>query len=74
MAAWESRGLTPQVGIELEAYAFVRLPDGRLAPYDCPGGVVYGTGNFTPPKGFTNALWAQAQEIGMPLVLSLVHI
>ena len=69
VAAWESRGLTPQVGIELEAYAFVRLPDGRLAPYDSPGGVVYGTGNFTDPKGFTNAIWAKAQEIGMPLDL-----
>jgi glutamine synthetase len=69
VAAWAARGLTPKVGIELEAYAFVRGADGALVPYDTPGGVVYGTGNFTDPKRFTDAIWAKAQEIGLPLDL-----
>lgn len=69
VAAWQARGLTPKVGIELEAYAFVRQQDGTIAPYDTPGGVVYGTGNFTDPKRFTDAIWNKAQEIGLPLDL-----
>ena len=69
VAAWEKHGLTPKVGIELEAYAFTRNPDGSLSPYDTPGGVVYGTGNFTDPRRFTDAIWAKAQEIGLPLDL-----
>ncbi len=69
VAAWQARGLTPKVGIELEAYAFVRRDDGAIVPYDTPGGVVYGTGNFTDPKRFTEAIWAKAQKIGLPLDL-----
>ncbi len=69
VAAWEAKGLTPKVGIELEAYAFVRRDDGAIVPYDAPGGVVYGTGNFSDPKRFTDAIWAKAQEIGLPLDL-----
>jgi glutamine synthetase len=69
VAAWQALGLTPKVGIELEAYAFTRAPDGRLVPYDTPGGVVYGTGNFTDPLGFTTAIWNKAQAIGLPLDL-----
>ena len=69
VAAWEAIGLTPKVGIELEAYAFVRNDDGTLSPYDTPGGVVYGTGNFTDPRRFTDAIWNKAQEIGLPLDL-----
>lgn len=69
VAGWEAIGLTPKVGIELEAYAFVRNEDGRIVPYDTPGGVVYGTGNFTDPRRFTDAIWNKAQEIGLPLDL-----
>lgn len=69
VAAWEKLGLTPKVGIELEAYAFVRDADGTIKPYDNPGGVVYGTGNFTDPRRFTDAIWNKAQEIGLPLDL-----
>jgi glutamine synthetase len=68
VADWAALGLTPRVGIELEAYAFVRGPDG-LVPYDNSGGVVYGTGNFTDPVRFTDAIWAKAAEIGLPLEL-----
>jgi glutamine synthetase len=69
VAAWEKHGLTPKVGIELEAFAFVRNADGNIVPYDNPGGVVYGTGNFTDPARFTDAIWNKAQEIGLPLDL-----
>lgn len=69
VAAWEAKGLTPKIGIELEAFAFVRRDDGTLVPYDTPGGVVYGTGNFTDPRRFTDAIWDKAQEIGLPLDL-----
>lgn len=69
VAAWEAIGLTPKVGIELEAYAFTRNDDGTIVPYDTPGGVVYGTGNLADPRGFTTAIWNKAQEIGLPLDL-----
>jgi glutamine synthetase len=69
VAAWGALGLTPKVGIELEAYAFVRKDDGTIVPYDTPGGVVYGTGNFSDPRRFTDAIWNKAQEIGLPLDL-----
>jgi glutamine synthetase len=69
VSAWEKHGLTPKVGIELEAFAFVRNAEGAIVPYDNPGGVVYGTGNFTDPARFTDAIWNKAQEIGLPLDL-----
>ncbi len=69
VAGWEKHGLTPKVGIELEAYAFVRNAAGEIVPYDTPGGVVYGTGNFADPLRFTDAIWNMAHRIGMPLDL-----
>lgn len=69
VAGWKKHGLTPKVGIELEAYAFVRNEDGRILPYDNAGGVVYGTGNFTDPRRFTDAIWNKAHAIGLPLDL-----
>lgn len=69
VAAWDRHGLTPMVGIELEAYAFTRNEDGQIVPYDNPGGVVYGTGNFTDPRRFCDAIWNKAHQIGLPLDL-----
>jgi glutamine synthetase len=69
VADWGRHGLTPKIGIELEAYAFVRRDDGSIVPYDTPGAVVYGTGPFTDPRRFTDAIWDKAVEIGMPLDL-----
>lgn len=68
-AGWAKHGLTAKVGLELEAYAFVRNEDGQIVPYDTPGGVVYGTGNFTDPVGFTDAIWDAAQDAGFRLEL-----
>ena len=66
VADWQAHGLTPKVGIELEAYAFQRNEDGGLVPYDSHG-VVYGTGPFTDPLRFTDAIWAKAEELGFHL-------
>ena len=67
IAAWEGKGLTPKVGIELEAFAFIHDDDGKLVPYDSLGGVVYGTGPFTDPCGFNDAIWDVAEELGFNL-------
>jgi glutamine synthetase len=69
VASWTAQGLTPKIGIELEAFAFVRRDDGSIVPYDTPGGVVYGTGPFTDPNRFTDAIWSRAEDIGLPLDL-----
>ena len=64
VADWQGHGLTPKIGIELEAYALVADDSGRLLPYDTPGGVVYGTGNFSDPLRFTEAIWQKADALG----------
>ena len=66
---WQSEGLTPKVGIELEAFAFVRDDSGHWVPYDTPGAFVYSTGPFTDPIGFTDTIWDAASECGFPLEL-----
>lgn len=65
--AWENIGLTPKVGIELEAFALQMNEDGKLVPYDTPGGVVYGTGVFSDPLGFNDAIWEAADDFGFSL-------
>ena len=67
IAAWEERGLTPMVGIELECFALMANEIGRLVPYDAPGGVVYGTGPFTDPLRFTDDIWERAGKLGFNL-------
>lgn len=67
VAAWGVKGLTPKVGIELEAFAFIHDADGKLVPYDSLGGVVYGTGPFTDPRGFNDAIWDVADDLGFRL-------
>jgi glutamine synthetase len=69
IADWEAMGLTPYVGIELEATAFQFNEDGKLEPYDTPGGFVYGTGPFNDPVGFTDAIWEAAAAAGFNLDL-----
>ncbi len=69
VADWGKLGLAPKVGIELEAYAFVRAGDGTLKPLDTPGGIVYGTGPFTDPSGMIDAIWWQAEASGFKLDL-----
>lgn len=67
IADWGQHGLTPKVGIELEAYALQGDEQGRLRPYDTPGGVVYGTGPFSDPMRFNDVIWRKAEEMGFQL-------
>ncbi|MFM7506738.1 MAG: hypothetical protein ACKO3M_09315, partial [Rubrivivax sp.] len=67
IADWQALGYEPMVGIELEAYAFQIEADGSLKPYDTPSSHVYATGPFADPRGFTDALWAQAAACGLPI-------
>jgi glutamine synthetase len=67
IADWNALGYDPMVGIELEAYAFQIEPDGSLKPYETPSSHVYATGPFADPRGFTDAIWAQAAACGLPI-------
>ena len=67
VAAWEAKGLTPKVGIELECFALQADEKGRLQPYDAPGGVVYGTGPFADPLRFNDRIWEMADTLGFAL-------
>jgi len=67
VADWQAKGLSPKVGIELEAFALQADDNGRLMPYDAPGGVVYGTGPFADPLRFNDRIWAMADEMGFSL-------
>ena len=67
IADWQSMGLTPKIGIELECFAFVSDETGKLRPYDTPGATVYGTGPFADPIRFTDAIWETAEELGFSL-------
>ena len=67
VADWQAKGLTAKIGIELEAFALQADDRGRLAPYDAPGGVVYGTGPFADPQRFNDRIWQMADQMGFPL-------
>ncbi len=67
VADWQAKGLSPKIGIELEAFALQPDDYGRLVPYDAPGGVVYGTGPFADPLRFNDRIWAMADEMGFSL-------
>ena len=87
---WKQSGLTPMVGLELEAFVFQRDADGVWRPYDTPGAFVYGTGPENDPAGLVDMIWKAADECGLPvesmngeydngqfemtLCLSLIHI
>jgi len=67
ISAWEEQGLTPKIGIELEAFAMQTDENGKLVPYHTPGGVVYGTGPMSDPLGFNDAIWEAADAAGFSL-------
>lgn len=69
VADWQKHGLNPMLGIELEAYALQGGEDGRLRPYDAPGGGVYGTGPFADPMRINDVIWNKALEMGFRLDL-----
>ena len=67
IAGWQELGLTPMVGLELEAFIFQRDADGIFRPYDTPGAFVYGTGPENDPAGLMDAIWQRAADVGLPL-------
>ncbi len=67
VADWAKHGLTPKVGIELEAFALQPDERGILMPYDAPGGVVYGTGPYADPLRFNDRIWEVADNLGFRL-------
>ena len=67
VADWQAKGLSPKIGIELEAFALQPDDYGRLVPYDAPGGVVYGTGPFADPLRFNDRIWEMADDLGFSL-------
>lgn len=71
---WRARGYAPKIGIELEAYAFARHDGdgvdgdgGAWQPLATPGAFVYGTGPFTDPHGFTDAIWRHSEQCNFKL-------
>lgn len=62
---WQAQGLTPMIGIELEAYVFERGEDGTFRPYATPGAFVYGTGPQNDPRGLMDAIWNRAHACGI---------
>ena len=64
---WKQSGLTPMVGLELEAFVFQRDADGVWRPYDTPGAFVYGTGPENDPAGLVDMIWKTADECGLPV-------
>lgn len=65
--AWQARGLTPKVGLELEAYVFQQDAAGVWRPYDTPGAFVYGTGPQNDPAGLMDAIWRRAEAVDLPV-------
>ncbi len=64
---WQGLGYETKVGIELEAYAFIRDASGAWSPCDTPGAFVYGTGPFVDPLRLTDKIYRQAEICSFPL-------
>lgn len=67
MTRWEQKGLTPMVGIELEAYLFEPDGDGGWQPISTPGAYVYGTGTAVDPTGTIDEIMTTAADAGLRL-------
>ncbi len=65
--AWQARGLTPMVGIELEAYVLEPNATGGWKAIDTPGGMTYGVGPFVDPHGLMDDVMEMAERCGYPL-------
>lgn len=67
IARWGDKGLTPVVGIELEAFLFEPDGDGGWRPIDTPGAYVYGTGAAVDPSGTIDEIMKTAAAAGIRL-------
>lgn len=64
---WQSHGLEPMVGLELEAFLFEPDGAGSWRPISTPGAYVYGTGSAVDPSGTIDEIMATAKDVGIPL-------
>ena len=64
---WNALGYAPKIGIELEAYAFIKDDNGALNPIETLGSFVYSTGVHSDPYKFTDAIWEAAHRAHLPL-------
>ncbi len=64
---WQALGYRPKVGIELEAYAFIKSASGDWQPCDTPGAYVYGTGPFVDPYELVDLIYGQSEQCGIAL-------
>lgn len=67
VARWQSHGLEPMVGLELEAFAFESDGDGGWRPISTPGAYVYGTGMAVDPTGTIDEIMETARAVGLHL-------
>lgn len=67
IAKWQAKGLTPMVGIELEAYLFEPDGKGGWRPISTPGAFVYGTGAAVDPSGTIDEIMSTATRAGFRL-------
>jgi glutamine synthetase len=67
IADWQALGYDPMIGLELECFAFQHDDDGKLVPYETPKAYVYSTGPFADPRGFTDAIWERATDLGFAI-------
>lgn len=64
---WESVGLTPYVGIELEAFPLEPDGSGGWRPVSAPGSMVYQTGPIADPHGLIDDILEAAHKVGLPV-------
>lgn len=64
---WESVGLTPFVGIELEAFPLAPDGAGGWKPVDVAGSMVYQTGPIADPHGLIDDILETAAKIGIKI-------
>ncbi|MDH3189036.1 MAG: glutamine synthetase family protein [Acidimicrobiia bacterium] len=64
---WEDHGLTPIIGLEMEAFLFEPDGSGGWQPISTPGAMVYGTGMGNDPTGIIDEIMAKSREVGFPL-------
>jgi glutamine synthetase len=65
--AWQAKGYTPMVGIELEAYILEPNGAGGWKALDTPGGFTYGVGPFVDPHGLLDEIMETADRCGYPV-------
>jgi glutamine synthetase len=64
---WTQVGLTPMVGIELEAYIMEPNGSGGWKAIDTPGAMTYGVGPVVDPHGLLDEIMDMADRCGYPL-------